>query len=62
VQRKLNQLRMAQNQINSQGGGRGGAGGNLGNLGNTLQKLNSSILGLQKSIDLLGKLAKNNLA
>lgn len=46
---------MAQNQVNSQGGGRGGAGGNLGNLGNTLQKLNTSILGLQKSIDQMGR-------
>lgn len=45
---------MAQNQV-SQGGGRGGAGGNLGNLGNTLQKLNNSIVGLQKSIEMLGR-------
>lgn len=55
MQNKLSQLRMAQNQVNSQGGGKGGAGGNLGNLGNTLQKLNNSIVGLQKSIDALGR-------
>ena len=54
MKNKLQQLKNLQNQANSSQGG-GSSAGNLGNLGTTLTRLNNSIVGLQKSIDLLGR-------